>query len=158
MKKLHFIAFFLLCIGTLAAQKRSVTSITPAHIIESKSLVGFWHQVIPIRLDNGQTIIQHTGNFKVINSDKSFYTFVNWNDKRQTTVGLYGTYQITSDSTYTEHIIQSGINPSLTNTDSPLRYKFINENIIYLQYCLNGNWIPEMWKRVELEKQNQTTR
>ncbi len=123
------------------------------HLATSKGLVGLWRQS-GITEINGEISEVLSGNYKVINPDGTFYTFITWGEKKPTQIGLYGTYIITSDSTYTEQIIQHGINPRMNGTSSELRYKMIDENTLLIEYkneAIN-KWIPEIWRRVEMAK------
>lgn len=133
------------------SNKESGTFEDKRHLPASTGLVGMWRQSGAI--DSNGTIIEiPSGNYKVINPDGTFYTFIVWGEKRPTQIGLYGTYTITSDSTYTEKIIKHGINPRMSGTSSELRYRFLDENLLLLEYkneALN-RWIPEIWRRVEL--------
>lgn len=106
------------------------------HLPESKSLVGLWRQTLFVKGDNVEKTQIKTGNYKVINPDGTFYTFIIWGAgntnpvKDITTIGLYGTYKITSDSTYTEHIVKHSIIPSMNNTDSQLKHKRIDDKFM----------------------------
>lgn len=61
------------------------------HIPASTSIVGIWRQT-EIALTKGKTMDRLTGNYKVINVDGTYYTFVTW--PNETVIGQYGTYKI----------------------------------------------------------------
>jgi hypothetical protein len=59
---------------------------------------------------------------------------------------------MTSDSTFTEKIIKHNLNPSMSGSESKLRFKMIDENTMAV-YCFNSVldiWEPEIWIRVPL--------
>ena len=63
---------------------------------------------------------------------------------------LQGRFSVTSDSTYEERI-QKTINNVLDNSTTILKYKFINNNNVFLQYKIDdGKWVEEHWKRITL--------
>lgn len=149
-----FIVFFAMaCCGTLFAQD---------YLPESKSLPGLWRQFMMRRTSEGKFIKIRTGNYKVINPDGTFYSFITWGQGKNydpdtdiTTMNMYGKYTVTSDSTFTEHIVKHSIDASMSNSDSELRYKFIPEsdnNLMVMEYrnTVTNRWIPEMWERVIL--------
>lgn len=93
-----------------------------------------------------------------MNPDGTFYTLVTWGAGNQnpqadiTTLNLYGTYTITSDSTFTEHVVKSG-NSQMDNSDSEMKYQFIpntDNNAVYMMWknTTVNRWIPELWERV----------
>lgn len=120
----------------------------------SESLPGVWNQIYIT--PNGNRI--PTGNYKFLNTDGTFYSMVVWGlnggNNRPSTIGMYGTYSITSDSTYTEHIKVHGMNPAISNTSSQLKYQLLDKNTLLIKYrneTLN-RWIPEIWTRVQLHQ------
>ena len=75
-------------------------------------------------------------------------------------INLYGTYAITSDSTFTEHIVKHSGNAQMDNTESELRYKFVpnsENNAVYMMWKNTAvdQWIPELWERVILHKRKE---
>lgn len=72
------------------------------HIPTSKSLIGIWRQSTWV-FRNGTSVNALTGNYKVVNADRTYYTFVTWPEK--TSIGQFGSYEIKSDSLLVEHII-----------------------------------------------------
>lgn len=127
------------------------------HLPASKNIVGVWNQLIV--LPTGQKVT--TGNYKVINADNTFYTMIVWalngRKDKPSTIGLYGTYSIDTDSTYTEHIVESGVNPKMSNTNSQLKYKMLDENTLLIQFKneATGKWMPEIWIRVQLHNSDK---
>lgn len=149
LKVLMFVLAVFSC-GTTFAQK---------HLPESKTLIGLWRQAVVVRTQQGENVHVKTVNYKVVNPDGTFYSFITWGSNSQnpqgdvTAMNMYGTYTITSDSTFTEHIIKHGGNPQMNNSESELKYKFIPESdneIMYMMYknTATNQWIPEMWQRV----------
>ncbi len=125
------------------------------HLPLSDGLPGMWRQVV-LRNVDGEVTEAPTGNYKVLNKDNTFYTFVVWSSGKQadlpTTIGFYGNYTITSDSTFTEKIIEHTLNPAMSGTESELRFRFADPNTLVQYYKLqhSNQWIPELWRRVEL--------
>lgn len=121
------------------------------HIPVSKSIVGIWRRIDERKLVNGGSIKIVTGDYKVINADGTYYTFVTW--PNETTIAQYGCYEIESDSTLVEHIIENVLHPRLSGKDSPIKYSLIDENTMTVawSYNLEGNiWINEKWIRLPL--------
>ncbi|GAB3653937.1 hypothetical protein GCM10028791_24320 [Echinicola sediminis] len=102
----------------------------------------------------GKMIEVKSGNYKVINSDSTFYTFIIWGKEiltQETTIGQYGTYNITSDSTLVEHIIEHTVNPQMNGSESQLRYEMVDENNIIIKWSMNNQkWVSEKWSRLPL--------
>ncbi len=115
----------------------------PQNMAVSKSFVGIWRQL------NFKG--QMTGNYKFVNPDGTFYSMVVFGAFKPSMIMMYGNYKITSDSTYTEHII-GHTKSFLRNTDSKLKYKLLDENTLLIQYKNTeiDRWIPEKWVRVPM--------
>lgn len=151
--KTVIISLIILFTVSCSVQKRTVE-----HLPDSQSLVGIWRQVVYVKKkDTGEIKKIYTGNYKVINTDGTFYCFVIWGNKipdsSMMDISLYGTYDITSDSTYTEHIIRHKAKPLMSNTKSELRYKMMpnsSNNVVEVSFKNEhlGKWIPELWERV----------
>lgn len=136
--------------GTIFAQE---------HLPESNSLVGLWRQAVIGRTQHGENVHIKTGNYKVVNPDGTFYSFIAWGANNPgsqndvTAMNMYGTYTITSDSTFTEYIVKHGGNPKMNNSESELKYEFVpgtNNKIVRMMYknTATNQWVPEMWQRV----------
>lgn len=136
------------------------------HLPESKSLVGIWRQVAMSKNNVGEVVPVKSPIYKVVNADGTFYTFITWGaysnvpDDAATTINLYGTYAISSDSTFTEHIVKHSGNAQMDNTESELRYKFVpnsENNAVYMMWKNTAvdQWIPELWERVILHKRKE---
>lgn len=131
--------------ATLSAQTKQI------HIPVSKSIIGIWRLIDERTLTNGESIKIVTGDYKVINADGTYYTFVTW--PNETTIAQYGSYEIESDSTLVEHIIENVLHPRLSGKDSPIKYSLIDENTMMMawSFSLDGNnWVNEKWIRLPL--------
>lgn len=131
--------------ATLSAQTKQI------HIPVSKSIIGIWRLIDERTLANGESIKIVTGDYKVINADGTYYTFVTW--PNETTIAQYGSYEIESDSTLVEHIIENVLHPRLSGKDSPIKYSLIDENTMMMawSFSLDGNnWVNEKWIRLPL--------
>lgn len=63
-----------------------------------------------------------------------------------------GTYEVTSDDTYTEHITEHAVDKELIGTNTRLNYRFMNDDMVVFTYKLQGrnDEFREIWKRVKL--------
>jgi hypothetical protein len=145
MKNFKFAALLMIAALFVSCgmfKKTSDNSKKITHMIESKSMVGVW-------LQSGENL-KNKGNYKIINADNTVYTLCG--ETWELVFGFYGTYQMTSDSTFTEKIIKHNLNPSMSGSESKLRFKMIDENTMAV-YCFNSVldiWEPEIWIRVPL--------
>jgi hypothetical protein len=131
--------------ATLSAQTKQI------HIPVSKSIIGIWRLIDERTLANGESIKILTGDYKVINADGTYYTFVTW--PNETTIAQYGSYEIETDSTLVEHIIENVLHPRLNGKNSPIKYSLIDENTMMMawSFSLDGNnWVNEKWIRLPL--------
>jgi hypothetical protein len=145
MKKTFLSLIAVLAVFALTAQN---------HVPASKSMVGIWRQT-GMMSSSGQLVNVTTGNYKVINPDSTFYTFITWGSdgsNAPTEIGLYGTYKITSDSTCTEHIVKHATSPEMSGIDSSLKFKLVNENTLLVQWKNGDIWIKESWSRLQMGK------
>ena len=153
MKKLELAALVMvaaLFVSCGMFKKTSNSSEQITSMMESKSLLGVWQQAIAGQPSTGKTYIQKVKNYKVLNADNTIYTL--FDKGGNLVIGLYGSYEMTSDSTFTEKIIKHGQNPGMSGSESQLRFKMIDDNTIALQYynSVIKVWIPEVWVRVPL--------
>lgn len=131
--------------ATLSAQTKQI------HIPVSKSIIGIWRLIDEKTLTNGETINILTGDYKVINADGTFYIFATW--PTGITIVQYGSYEIETDTTLVEHIIQNVLHPRLNEKNSPIKYCLIDENTMMMawSFSLDGNnWVNEKWIRLPL--------
>lgn len=128
------------------------------HVPASESLVGIWRQTAIMNNFTGKLIDVKSGNYKVFNSDSTFYTFIIWGKQsitQETTIGQYGNYNVTSDSTLVEHIIEHTINPKMNGSESHIRYELVDDNNLIIKWSLdNKKWIAEKWSRLPLSLPN----
>lgn len=149
MKKAIVYISLLMSVLTFSQKKNN--------ILESEGLVGFWQQAVAMKNElTGELTFEYMGNYKVINPDGSFFAFFVIPDKvfrgnrtvPNTIMNVYGTYEMTSDSTFTEHIIHHS-SPKYINTNSVLRFKHKDKNTLVQEFKNDNNdWVPEIWKRV----------
>lgn len=145
MKKLLFIFSLIFVVCATNAQK---------HVAESTSLVGLWQQH-RMEVKDGTPTTVPIGVYKMINSDNTYYTFIAMTSKAPDAAVLsrivqYGTYTITSDSTYFESVVGHSTTPQMVGKNTELRYKQADKNTLFLQYKMVNKWIPEVWHRVTL--------
>ena len=153
MKNFKFAALLMIAALFVSCgmfKKTSDNSKKITHMIESKSMVGVWLQSGADLKNVRDDSIMKKGNYKIINADNTVYTLCG--ETWELVFGFYGTYQMTSDSTFTEKIIKHNLNPSMSGSESKLRFKMIDENTMAV-YCFNSVldiWEPEIWIRVPL--------
>ena len=139
MKNIFALLFLAFSIFTNAQTEQT-------HIPASKSIVGIWRQTTWVN-NNGETTDRLTGNYKVINADGTYFTFVTWSN--ETTIGQYGTYEIKTDSTLVESVIKHSMNPNLNGTSGTLMYELKDEKTLMMAWKNNmGNWVNEKWARL----------
>ena len=146
MKKLVFTIALMALTGMAFAQK---------DLVESKSLVGIWQQAQVNQSPDGQTKVINLTTYKVIKEDMTYYSFsINNLNNINSNVVHWGTYKITSDSTFTESVIKHYAFPALDNSESIMRFKLLDDNMLVMKYYNNVNkeWVPEVWKRVTPRK------
>ncbi|MFI0428089.1 DUF4488 domain-containing protein [Mariniflexile sp. HMF6888] len=143
MKNILILLFLTFSLLTNAQREQT-------HIPALKSIVGIWRQT-GIALTNGNTMDRLNGNYKVINADGSYYTFVTW--PNETVIGQYGTYKIKSDSILVEHIIMHEMNSNLNGKDCTIKYKLIDETTLMMAWSFdNEKWVNEKWTRLPLAR------
>lgn len=159
-KKIILLVLHTLFVGIIYAQQ---------HLPESKSLVGLWRQAGIAKMIDGEIKYFKSGNYKVMNTDGTFYTFITWGEAKnnpvagETSISMYGTYILTSDSTFSEHIVKHSVNEKMNNSYSELKYKFVpdtDNQIISLMYKnkTTNEWIPEVWERVAVPIRKEKNR
>ncbi|KJD32575.1 hypothetical protein PK35_10250 [Tamlana nanhaiensis] len=147
IKPLQYLFTASICLSSLL----SLAQGEQIHIPTSKSIVGIWQQFVTVKSASGEVKDYFTGNYKVVNPDGTYYTFVN--SIKGTSIGQYGTYKITSDSTLTEHIAELYLNPYYSGKDSFIKYHLPNANTLNLTFSFDGEqWNHETWKRVPPHK------
>lgn len=143
------IVLLIILVSTLSfAQNRK-------YLPESKDLVGLWQQVGNAYKDTkGNLRIIPVGNYKVINNDGTFYTFM-LTENGFSGMILYGEYKTTSDSTLEEYVIHHS-NERYNNSSSIMKYKIIDNDFLLLTFknmsIENGKEIKEVWVRVKTQK------
>ncbi len=129
-------------------------------------LTGMWQYATTIKMKDGRDLIDRKQIYKIINSDNSYSVLTSvktdipkeenvddWITQMESTVlSQKGTYEIESDSVYTEFVTNHYMNKALTVTTSKMKYKFCDKakNILRIE-CYNeslGRWISELWTRV----------
>jgi len=142
-------------IVTVALMVITCMAFAQKDLVESKSLVGIWQQAQVNKSPDGQTKIINLTTYKVLNADKTFYCFsINNLNNLNTNIIHWGSYNITSDSTFTESVTKHYAFPALDNSESLMRYKLLDENTLLMQYynSVNKQWVPEIWVRVTPRK------
>lgn len=141
MKKSFFTIALLVVTCMAFAQKE---------FIESKSLVGIWQQAQANQSNDGQIKLIKTPVYKVLNTDNTYVLFSIGSNDLTTNVSHWGTYKITSDSTFTESVTRHYTSPALDKSESQMRFKLLDENALLMEYYndTNKKWIPELWIRV----------
>lgn len=148
MKNIYLLLLFTCLSASLGAQEQ-VT-----HVPISNTIVGIWKQTGATNQSTGKLTEVKTGNYKVINADGSYYTFIIWGNDLETshtTIAQYGTYEITSKNLLEELIIAHTIHPSLNGKNSTVKFKLLNPQTLMLSWTPNGvEWLDEKWTRMPL--------
>lgn len=115
-----------------------------------KQLAGIWQQ---IQKSNKEDRIMRLPVWKVMQNDLSFCTFLIANQDGQSIITNKGTYKMTSDSTYVEHINGSITDPKLVGRDNVITYEFKGDDTLHISYQMPGasKRGHETWVRVKLE-------
>lgn len=153
MKKLEFAALLMvaaLFVSCGMFKKTSNNSKQITHMMESKSLIGVWQQSGANQKNVRDASLMKMGIYKMINADNTFFTLSGGGV--DLFCSFYGTYQMTSDSTFTEKIIKHNLSPSMSGSESMLRFKMIDENTMAVDYFDSeyNRWVSEIWIRVPL--------
>ncbi|GGF78830.1 DUF4488 domain-containing protein [Wenyingzhuangia marina] len=144
-----FISFTIVfsILTTISCSSIKKTKTEKTHLPISKSLVGLWRQTIPI-IKDGKTTNLLTPHYKSINTDGTYYTF-NAPGNGNTKIIQYGSYEITSDNTYIEHVITNSAVPTMSNQDSSIKFKLVDENTLIINWKLKDQrGGTEKWTRV----------
>ena len=124
----------------------------PTHIPTSETMVGIWRQTGLGNPNTGEMMEVLTGNYKVINADKTFFTFVTWgsyDQRKGTTIGQYGSYKFNTENTLVEYIIQNSLSPKMSGTSNDLRYTLTDKNTLQLSWINDsGIMMKELWTRL----------
>lgn len=147
MKKV--IIVFLLLIGVLSVKAEN-------RVIESNSIVGFWQHIRVTKNADGTNHIAPSGIYKVINADSTFFSFITSPTGSGLVLTMFGSYKVTSDSTYTENVQTSLSAVDLPTKNNDMRYKLVDKNTLFVQFHVisNDTWTPEIWVRVTLKEMN----
>ena len=134
--------FFLLL--TITAMS-SIACLTAQNIPER--FAGIWQQKQKITEKNGSERIVHL----------PVCTFLIANRKGESIITTKGTFAITDETTYVEHITGSITDPSLVNKDNIIKYTFTTDNTMTLTYRMPGaaKEAVEMWTRVKMAMPGQ---
>lgn len=124
--------------------------VLPANAQKSHKLVGVWQQVQAT--EGGEHEI-NLPVWKVVQSDGRFCTFLIANKEGKSIQTTNGTYKITSETTYEEHIVGSITDPDLIGKSNKITYEFDGKDRITIRYTLPGRQREgvEQWVRVKLE-------
>lgn len=128
-----------------------VTSGLQAHNDKSKGgLTGIWQQIQVAKTDGH---IIKLPVWKILQQDGSFCTFLIANKEGQSIITNEGTYKVTSDSTYVEHIKNSITAPELINRSNTITYSMPEKDKLVITYRMPEakEDASETWIRVKVE-------
>ena len=144
-KRLILFVFMLFSVITYGQSNQT-------HLPASKTIVGIWRQTGATQ--NGKLVDVISGNYKVLNPDGTYFTFVTWgmrDESKNTTIGQFGTYKTTSDSTLVEHVVKHVIHPPSNGKDNLLKFRLIDENTMIMAWSPGDKtWVDEKWSRLPL--------
>lgn len=145
MKKLILCLSAILLFATLKAQTNR-----PA----VSELYGTWRQT-GVMGSQGELVDIVSRNYKVVNADSTFRTFIVGNRAdsdpavlQEKHLVMAGKYTVTSDSTLVEHILEHRLNPSMVGQNIDLRFRLVDSDTLYIQWNDKGKWIGERWNKV----------
>ena len=87
--------------------------------------------------------------------DRNIWTFPIANRKGESIITTKGTFAITDETTYVEHITGSITDPSLVNKDNIIKYTFTTDNTMTLTMPGAAKEAVEMWTRVKMAMPGQ---
>ena len=113
-------------------------------------LEGVWQQVQPATETTPEMKLPV---WKVMQNDGTFCTFLIANNKAQCVITNEGTFRLTSDSTFVEHINGTIVNPDLIGKNNKITIVAAEKDRIQITYRLlpDGGESKETWIRVKLE-------
>ena len=113
-------------------------------------LEGVWQQVQPATETTPEMKLPV---WKVMQNDGTFCTFLIANKKAQCVITNEGTFRLTSDSTFVEHINGTIVNPDLIGKNNKITIVAAEKDRIQITYRLlpDGGESKETWIRVKLE-------
>ena len=148
MKNIFILLLFFSLSAPLTAQ------IKETHIPVSNTLVGIWKQTGITNPNTGKLTEVQTGNYKVMNPDGTYYTFITWgtgNPTSDTTIAQYGNYEITSENLIAEEIVGHTMDPKLNGKNSTIKFELVDSNTLLMSWSPNDiDWIDEKWTRLPL--------
>ena len=134
---------------TISCSSTKHTQTEKIYLPISKSLIGFWRQTATF-IKDGKKVDFSTPYYKSINTDGTYYTF-KAEGNGNTKIIQYGSYEITTDSTYTEHVVVNRYAPLFNNRDSYIKFNLVDENTLIMAWSLDQQkWNSEKWTRVPL--------
>lgn len=121
----------------------------------TNKLEGVWQYCKIVKGDGGEQVMACTPIWKIFNSDGKFSQFMLMYKDGGCALTHYGSYVIESDSTYKEHITEHAVDKALVGSETNLKYRFVNDDMLELTYKLQGrdSEFREVWKRLKLFKQ-----
>ena len=149
MKTKIFVAVLLmLALPMTAKDKKEQTKFAQ----QKQRLTGIWQQCVPMTTNDGGHQIRFVPQFKILNSDGTFFNMAQLNVMAPATLYVSGEWTVTSDSTFVEHIATIETDRSSSGKDNLLTYHLdMNDNIMEISYTMPGNGMPgrEVWARVQ---------
>lgn len=138
-----------LCAGLLFGACALLQAQSLAH-----PLTGIWQQLERQQTENNDIKLYAMPVWKLIQTDGNFSLIVIPPKTNASFKTTEGTYTIDTDSTYTETIRKSAINPSIEGTKTNLKYKLFDDEMLIISYKLANSKKEgrEIWKRVSLPK------
>lgn len=135
-----FILFISLVITSLALKAQS-------QIPDAKSYIGSWKLTKGLIHGSPET----DGMLTINNPDGTFsmYTTVA-NQESGKSFLQSGTFEVTSDSTYTVKILKHADDQEMVGKTILVKFRFKDSNTMLTSWKLEGSaWMPEVWERIE---------
>jgi uncharacterized protein YxeA len=123
--------------------------------VKSSELIGTWQRCIKIKNpDNNAFYFRKVNHLKIFEENGNYSILTVNFDQTPSNIWNTGTFRLTSDSTYIEHVNMITGYPSLAGKDVQLKFKTVKSEqgkILAVQYSFEGTnqWTEEFWIKIE---------
>lgn len=147
MKKI-FILFLFIGIGFTSSVSAQETVSSSSEKIK---LTGMW-QMCKVEIVDGKLHAQYLPSLKMLDTDGTFYNVQMQTGQQGCCLTAFGSFQITSDSTYVEKVTSSTAYPPISGKEVVINYRILDNEWVGITFSFPGEtkrW-KEIWKRVKM--------